>query len=329
MSPAKLRSLRPFLIRTFKFLLLLAVPILIVWNWMIALALLLFVNGKSLIRVLFGRLPLSVPKSSSDGPYTHVYKIDQLSYKLDVYYPSKGNPPFPAVVFAHGGGWLSGFRKQPNNISWYRFLNHYGFAVATVDYRYGYLYHINDILQDYEDSIEYIRKNAQKLKIGADKLLLMGLSAGGHLALYYATYHSYHNHIEKMRGIRGVVVWYAPSDLTDLWDWAVESLFARFSVVAVLKGLPSKNLEDYKLYSPITWVSKKMVPTFLVHGLSDGVVPAKSSIKTYKRLREEGVKAFLRLHPTGDHSFEFTMRDRYTIKILQDMIDFMHDAVTE
>ena len=329
MEPNEKRRLKAAAIRTLKLMLLIAFPVIAMWNWVVAFVLLIFVNGKSLFKALFGRLPLDAPKSSSDGPYTHIYKVDQIPYKLDIYYPSSGARPYPVVVFAHGGGWISGFRKQPNNLSWYRFLNHHGFAVVTVDYRYGYLYHINDILKDYEDSVDYVKENAEKLGIDRDNLLLMGLSAGGHLALYYTLYHSYHNHLEKMRGVRGVVAWYAPSDLMDLWDWEVESLFARFSAMMVLKGSPRKNSWHYQFYSPIYWVSSRMIPTFLVHGLKDGVVPAKSSVKLYKRLREAGIEAFLKLHPTGDHSFEFTSRDRYTIDILNSLVDFMRGVTRE
>ena len=314
--------------RLLKFLLLIALLFLFLWNWFVALILIVLLNIKSLYRLVKGSLPFPQDDTRCLGPYTHTYKkVEKISYKMDVYYPNDTLDSHPVVFFAHGGGWISGFRRQPNYISWYRFLTAHGFAVVTIDYRYGYLHGIEEILADYGDALVYIRKHRKLLRLDTGSIVLMGLSAGGHLALYHAAFNTFHGNMEMVEGIKAVVAWYAPSDLMDLWSLEVESLFARFAVLTTLKGTPRKRRTDYIRYSPITWVSNRMLPVFLVHGARDSVVPVRSSVKMYRKLREHGVEAHLKVHPKGDHGFEFELRDRLVMNYLEEMILFMRKKV--
>ncbi|ACM23591.1 alpha/beta hydrolase [Thermotoga neapolitana] len=275
-----------------------------------------FLLSLPLVRnALLGRLPVKLKKSVTGRVYTYEYKE---GLKMDIYYPSVKRKSYPFVLFAHGGGWISGYRRQPNNISWYRFLNANGFAVATFDYRYGYFHFIEDILEDLKSAISFLNENKEYLMMKT--LNLMGLSAGGHLVLYHAMRVSK----EGKKDFDGhVVAWYAPCDLLDLWSLETTSLFARFSVATTLKGLPLRKREDYEFYSPVHWVTPKAPPTMLVHGMKDEVVPYVSSVKMYKKLRENGVTTKLRLHPKGKHGFEFVLKDSLTVKFLYETVSFL------
>lgn len=301
------------------------------WNWAVVFFALLVLNIKTLYRALLGKLPLDVPDESFFGPESHIYKREgNANLKLDIFYPKEGltvSENYPVVFFAHGGGWISGSRRQANNISWCRYLASKGFAVVNIDYRFGYLSQIDDILRDYADALDFIRKQAEEFKIDSSRIALMGLSAGGHLSLFHATYNSYWKKVENMEGVKCVVAWYAPSDLMDLWDDDVESLFARFAVAATLKGLPTKSKENYINYSPINWVSERMVPTFLVHGSADKVVPVKSSIKLFKRLMEFNVPSVLKIYNGADHAFEFELKTPKTIRFIEETVEFIRSHV--
>ena len=94
-------------------------------------------------------------------------------------------------------------------------------------------------MSDYTDALDFVKNNAEKLRIRNDDIVLMGLSAGGHLALLYASYNTFMNHETKMKGIKGVSVYYSPSDLRDMFGKEQKSLFARFATMATLKGMPN------------------------------------------------------------------------------------------
>lgn len=255
---------------------------------------------------------------------TYTYKRSRdVELKLDVWYPKIIQERYPVVFFAHGGGWVSGFRNQPNNVSWCKFLASKGFLAISIDYRYGFNNTMDDILSDYTDALNFVRKNCKTLKADIDRIVLMGLSAGGHLALLYSAYYSYNKALEYLKGIKGVVAYYAPSDLKDIFSKDSKSLFAKFATMATLKGNPKKIEEIYEYYSPINWISKRMLPTLVVHGKSDVVVPFKSSVKLVEKLKENGVKHGFLIHRTGGHTFEFELRDLQTVRIIEQTVRFI------
>ncbi len=283
------------------------------------------------------RVPLE-PK----GQYrfdSYVYKQSgALNLKLDCWYPNERREKYPVVFFAHGGGWISGIRNQPNNVSWSKYLASKGMAVVSIDYRYGINNSMVDILEDYSDALEFVREKAKMLRIDSSKIALMGLSAGGHLALLYAAYYSSEkspatNEEKKarMKGIKAIVGFYAPSDLNDIFEKDNKSLFARFATRTTLKGLPGDIDDVYQYYSPICWVSSNLPPVFLAHGKEDVVVPCNSSIKLARRLKSCSVDYKFYVHKKGNHAFEFVLKDFKTIRILEATSSFLKNrlSVTE
>ncbi|HZJ82536.1 MAG TPA: alpha/beta hydrolase [Clostridia bacterium] len=273
------------------------------------------------------RLPIE-----SEGVYesiTRVYKKEEdHELKMDIWYPNNKRKNHPLVLFAHGGGWVSGFRNQPNNISWCKYLASNGFAVASIDYRFGLKNTMQDILMDYTDALAFLKEQGDSLDLSSDNIVLMGLSAGGHLSMLYASYYSHNNDVDAMKGIRGVVAYYSPSDLTDILSPESKSLFARLATIRTLKGRPDQKAQDYEDYSPIKWISDKMPPVLVVHGKADQTVPFASSEKLVERLKECNVPFRFLVHPNGKHCFEMNSKDFQTIRILKKTIDWMKGMFT-
>jgi acetyl esterase/lipase len=260
---------------------------------------------------------------------TYKYKeIGNTVLKMDVWYPNQIRDAYPLVFFAHGGGWISGFRNQPNNVSWCKFLASKGFATASVDYRLAMRNSMKDILTDYGDALDFIKNNAEKLRINKDDIVLMGLSAGGHLALLYASYYTFMNDETKMQGIKGVSVYYSPSDLRDIFAKEQKSLFARLATMATLKGMPDNKPGLYYYYSPIEWISERMIPTIVVHGKKDMVVPYTSSINLVRKLKSKNIPCRFLLHKEGGHGFETHLKDFQTVRILEETVRFMKRLVS-
>jgi len=255
---------------------------------------------------------------------THVYKhANDHELKLDIWYPNQYSDFYPVVFFAHGGGWISGFRNQPNNVSWSKYLASKGFAVVSIDYRYGINNSMEEILSDYSDALIYVKKYGKELSLNTDNMALMGLSAGGHLSLLYASYYTFCGSKEKMSGIKGIVAFYSPSDLKDIFEKDNKSLFARFATMATLKGLPNEKGDVYDYYSPINWISKRMLPTFIAHGKMDNVVPFISSVKLAQKLKKYDILYKFFVHKRGGHTFEFILKDFQTVRILENTSNFL------
>ncbi len=277
-------------------------------------------------KALNSRVPINVSKKFE--PKTLVYKKTKDSeLKLDLWLPSKIKATTPLVFFCHGGGWISGFRNQPNNVSWCRYLASKGFAVASIDYRYGYRNTMEDILLDYRDALQYVRKNHKKLSINKDNIILMGLSAGGHMSLLYSTYHTYNKNEEMMAGVKGVVAYYAPTDLNDIFISESKSIFARFATNQTLKGIDAPREDVYDFYSPKSWVSDNMIPCLMVHGKLDNTVPFKSSLNFVSKLKKLNIKHTFLVHKKGGHSFDTRLKDIATVNILENTVRFIRRTI--
>ncbi|KLO22324.1 esterase [Marinitoga sp. 1155] len=273
--------------------------------------------------LLFRKLPIDTKYSGIVKTYVYK-KIKNKELKLDIYYPEEKKEMYPIIFFAHGGGWVSGFRNQKNNVSWCKFLASRGFAVVSIDYRLGISHTMNEILSDYTDALNYIKNNSKNLYLDKNNILLMGLSAGGHLTLLYYAYNTFVKNIQHVEGIKGVILYYTPANLKHLFDKEVKSIFAKVATVTTLKGLPTPSKEgEYLYYSPIFWINENMKPVLLVHGKEDKTVPFSSSIELLKKLREKGIQTKILVHKNGDHAFEFENNDIQTIKILNETVKFI------
>lgn len=278
-------------------------------------------------KTLTSKVPMSV--SEDIKVETYIYKeTEKKDLKIDIYYPNTPLPKngYPLVYFCHGGGWISGFRNQPNNVSWCKYLASKGFIVSSIDYRYGYKNDMEDLLRDYSDGLEYIRSKGKELNINIDDIVLMGLSAGGHLALLYSSYSTFVDNKENMKGIRSLVAYYSPSNLKDIFMDDNKSIFAKFGAAKTLKGKPSEIEDIYDYYSPINWLSEKMIPTLVVHGKMDNTVPFKSSINLVKKLKNYNVPCEFLVHKKADHSFDTRLKDYNTINILEKTVRFIRKS---
>lgn len=274
-------------------------------------------------KIITSKVPMSTPKVFFRKTYTYK-STSKKELKFDIYYPTdKTSNLYPFIYFCHGGGWISGFRNQPSNVSWCKYLASKGFAVASIDYRYGFKHNMEDILSDYTNGLNYIKNNSKKLKVDKSNIVLMGLSAGGHLALLYSAYNTFIDNQKKISGIKSVVAYYPPSNLEDLFSLDNKSIFAKFAASKTLNGSPTEVKEIYEFYSPINYISSAMVPTLIAHGKIDHTVPFQSSINLIKKLDYYNVQHTFLVHKNGDHSFDTSLNDYSTISILDKTVRFI------
>lgn len=88
----------------------------------------------------------------------------------------------PLVIFVHGGGWKRGDKR--NATGQYK-APHYttqGYAFASINYRLVPDATVEQQASDVASAVAYFHKNARKLGIDADHIVLMGHSAGAHLS---------------------------------------------------------------------------------------------------------------------------------------------------
>jgi acetyl esterase/lipase len=232
---------------------------------------------------------------------TLVYsRVDGEDLSLD-FYRAQSADTAPLVVVIHGGSWQSGNNRDfiPMN----RYLAGRGFAVADIIYRLAPRSKFPAARDDTRAAIAFLRSQADKLKIDPNRIVLLGRSAGGQIALTVA-------YATDDPGIRGVISLYAPTDLYYSWDNPGNPLVldTESILTGYLGGSPAEVPSSYNDGSPIRLVKPGSPPTLLLHGGRDELVSFHQSSRLAKRLDELGVRHVNVLLPWATHAFDYILR---------------------
>ena len=111
------------------------------------------------------------------------YQQPPLRQYLDVTLPG-GAGPFAAVIVLHGGGFQGGGRADVAEPS--RRVAAAGMVAVAVDYRMPPQLLFPAQLNDVKSSIRWVRANAQRLSVDPRRIGVMGMDAGGYLAVFAA-----------------------------------------------------------------------------------------------------------------------------------------------
>ena len=174
-------------------------------------------------------------------------------------------------------------------------------------------------IEDTRCMLIYLIQNAKKLNINPNKIIIMGGSAGGHLALMGGLLGNDHKFDSNCKGVDNIKV-AAIIDkygIMDVWDWTYGPEHKSSSPKLWL-GNKLKDEAFIKSVSPITYVNKNSPPIFIVHGDADPTVPYQQSVDLYKKLQDLGVKSqFITVAGGGHGKFEKAKNNEINEAILQ------------
>ncbi len=249
--------------------------------------------------------PVSTPQPAADYldlAYTNVPR----RLALDLYTPA-GTPPFPVVVWIHGGSWISGVRALFPGHPALR-LRDRGYAVATIDYRLVPEGFFPAQAHDCKAALRWLRGNADRYGLDRVRIAAWGASAGGHLAALVGTSGGIaaledpsQGHASESSRVQAVVDWFGPTDYLLAGD-ADQQLAA-----ALLLGCPISACPDKAaLASPVTHVDGSDPPFLIQHGTADRVVPIAHSERLHGELLAAAVRSTItRLDGAGHATVEF------------------------
>lgn len=248
--------------------------------------------------------------------------------ELDLHVPETATAP-PVVLWVHGGAFQEGSRRSfpPSlaGIDLVGALLDRGVAVASVDYRLSHEAPFPAALHDLKAALRYLRRFAGHFGIDAERIGLLGESAGGCLvAMLGVTGSSSDAELEGIEGIRegrtdvaAVVDWYGLHDLAAMPQESllpflesqgvdIGALTAEQKIPpmdAYIGAEPSTAPELLRRASPIEYVSPSAPPFLLIHGVDDHAVPYAQSEAMHEKLRACGATSTLVGVPKADHTF--------------------------
>ncbi len=250
-----------------------------------------------------GLKAVQIPEDSkTSGGITRIKDITQPA--LDVHLAKKKTSDATVIICPGGGYGILAYDHEGTEIA--QWFNERGMNAFVLKYRLPQesLFENKEIrpLQDAQQAIRIVRKNAAKYGISPDKIGIMGFSAGGHLASTAST------HFKTQVGeITDSTVSVRPD--FSLLIYPVITFSDKFTHFGSRDNLIGKNppVEKMELYSNEKQVTKDTPPTFLVSTTDDMVQP-ENSIAYFLACKKNKVPVEMHIYEKGGHGYGLKKR---------------------
>jgi acetyl esterase/lipase len=207
---------------------------------------------------------------------------------LDVYEPTSAAPPGgrTVVVFLYGGSWRRGARET------YRFvgeaLTSKGFVAVLPDYRVYPEVVYPAFVDDAAATVKWTIENIGRFGGNKDRIVLMGHSAGAHIAALVALDHQF----LKRQGVspsavKGVVGLAGPYSFDPLEYGVTRAVFG--------------HLPDPQVVRPVLYAKNAAPPMLLLHGSDDSTVRPHNSTDMATALTNGGNVARVKVYDDEGH----------------------------
>ena len=231
--------------------------------------------------------------------------------KLDIYARRDVTTPQPTLVYFHGGFWAAGTKEGSllSLIPWMEM----GWNVVNVEYRLARVAPAPAAVEDCLCALRFLAAQAKTYNIDVSRIVTMGESAGGHLALTSAMIPESAGLDRQCAGatpvpaVAAAINWFGVTDVKDVIDGPNRANAA----MTWLGSLPNRD-EIAARVSPLTYVRAGLPPILTIHGDADRVVPYQHGVRLHEALAKVGVPNQLMTIPGGGHG-NFTPEQRTMI----------------
>ncbi|HME58489.1 MAG TPA: alpha/beta hydrolase [Terracidiphilus sp.] len=243
--------------------------------------------GIQTIRLWPGDAPEAKGKACEDTP------------TLTIFEPQRGHENGSAVVILPGGA----YAHLAANLEGRQFADWFtarGFRAFILSYRlssHGYLLPVP--LLDARRAVQTVRARANDYQINPNRIVIIGFSAGGHLAALASTQPVPGNPdaedpVERVSSRPDYLVLGYP------WIGALSPDTSHLSYCKMFNVM-NKCEEMKAAYSPDLFVTKDTPPTFWYHTFNDKTVPLEQGLRFYEALVKAGVPAEAHIFANGPH----------------------------
>jgi len=228
---------------------------------------------------------LTIPPPPADARVAYGTDSHQFG---DVRLP-KTKGPFPIVMNIHGGFWRAKYDlAHAGHLC--AALTARGLVTWNIEYR-----RVGDpgggwpgSFEDIRNAYRFLPQLAKRHNADLTKVLVMGHSAGGQLALCLAAHDP---SVKNVVSLAGVV------DLQQAWELHLSNN----AVVDFLGGTPKEVPEHYREADPMQLSISHTITQWLIHGAADDVVPSYFSRAYAERKRTKGEDVHYSEISTANH----------------------------
>ncbi len=207
-----------------------------------------------------------------------------------IFFPYDEKVKYPLIVWICGGGFT-----EMNRDVWMPELAYFakhGFAVASVEYTTAQRDAWPQQLVDIKEAIRWLRAHEGEYSYNAEKIAVMGESAGGYFSAAVAATgetgeYDLGAYLEQSSAVQAAVPFYPPVNVREL---EVDP-----EVVVV-----PRDIEQY--LDPRDYITDRTPPFLIFHGMLDSQVPYSQGEELYEALQKAGVESDLYLVEGAEHA---------------------------
>jgi acetyl esterase len=231
---------------------------------------------------------------------TLIYKrVGQQELRLDVFLPPgfKASDRRQALIAFHGGGWTSGEpRSMYPFVDWAAERGFVGISAQYRRYKPNTEITVFECVKDARSAMRFVRAHAVALGLDPQRLVAMGSSAGGHLAIGTALFDDVGEKGEDL------AVSCRPDALILLWPVIDTSA----------EGYGQAKIGDrWRELSPLHQVRSGLPPTLHFHGTADATVPFQGARAFHEAMLKAGNPCEFVAGPNGAHGFAMNEASAY------------------
>jgi acetyl esterase/lipase len=216
---------------------------------------------------------------------------DGIALLGDLYAP-KGAGPFPVLVALHGGGWVQGARGVFQY--WGPYLAGRGYALFAISYRLAKTGQktFPHAVQDALAAVQFVRGSATEFRLDADRVGLMGASAGANIAALAAlggeaaifrNGYPQDAHAAMSTKVKVLVGVYGVYDVLEMWQRYQATGPRENNIEKFLGASPMENRRLYFDASPISYatLANNQTAVFLACGTEDDLVNRQANTDAF------------------------------------------------
>src|SRR6478672_11373924 len=204
--------------------------------------------------------------------------------RMDVYLPANRSVTSTNVlVLIHGGGWVYGDKSEFDTAIPVLQQKLPEYAIVNLNYRLAN--QVTNHFPTQENDVQTALRHIVDASAGygiSKNMILLGASAGAHLALLQA--YKYSTPVIP----KAVISFFGPADMAAVYN-GQSNAYYKMGLQLLIGGTPTTKPEVFKQASPIYFVGKQKVPTLLLHGGRDWLVPVAQSKTLQEKLEAAGV----------------------------------------